>query len=64
MVVVDTGSRDDMIDKARQFPISLHHFAWMLTAPLALSAKLALLCNSEPGYLLPSVDTRSKCPQE
>jgi glycosyltransferase involved in cell wall biosynthesis len=28
IVVVDTGSRDDTIDKARRFPISLHHFAW------------------------------------
>jgi hypothetical protein len=31
VVVDDTGSRDDTIDKARQFLISLHHFAWMLT---------------------------------
>src|SRR5215471_3414686 len=28
IVLVDTGSRDDTIEKARRFPISLHTFAW------------------------------------
>jgi tetratricopeptide (TPR) repeat protein len=28
IVVVDTGSRDDTIEKARRFPIKLRHFAW------------------------------------
>ena len=28
IVLVDTGSRDDTIEKARRFPITLHHFEW------------------------------------
>ena len=28
IVVVDTGSTDDTIDKARRFPIKLHRFQW------------------------------------
>ncbi len=28
IVVVDTGSRDDTIAKARHFPVQLHHFKW------------------------------------
>jgi hypothetical protein len=28
IVVVDTGSRDDTIARARRFPIRLHHFRW------------------------------------
>src|SRR5687767_3978641 len=28
IVVVDTGSRDDTIDKALRFPIKLHTLAW------------------------------------
>src|SRR5215471_14880105 len=28
IVLVDTGSRDDTIEKARRFPISLHTFEW------------------------------------
>lgn len=28
IVLVDTGSRDDTIEKARRFPIKLSHFAW------------------------------------
>jgi tetratricopeptide (TPR) repeat protein len=28
IVLVDTGSRDDTVDIAARFPISLHHFAW------------------------------------
>jgi tetratricopeptide (TPR) repeat protein len=28
IIVVDTGSRDDTIPKARRFPIKLRHFAW------------------------------------
>ena len=28
IVLVDTGSRDDTIAKARRFPIQLHHFNW------------------------------------
>jgi tetratricopeptide (TPR) repeat protein len=28
IVVVDTGSTDDTVAKALQFPVSLHHFAW------------------------------------
>lgn len=28
IVVVDTGSHDDTIEKAQRFPIKLHHFAW------------------------------------
>ena len=29
IVLVDTGSTDDTIDKALQFPIKLHHFKWV-----------------------------------
>src|SRR6266702_8367414 len=28
IVLVDTGSVDDTIDIARQFPVDLHHFRW------------------------------------
>jgi tetratricopeptide (TPR) repeat protein len=28
IVVVDTGSRDDTIEKARRYPVSIHSFAW------------------------------------
>src|SRR6476620_5558871 len=28
IVLIDTGSLDDTIDKARRFPIKLHKFAW------------------------------------
>jgi hypothetical protein len=28
IVLVDTGSRDDTVEKARSFPVSLYHFAW------------------------------------
>src|SRR4029077_3035696 len=28
IVLVDTGSRDDTMEIARQFPIQLHHFTW------------------------------------
>ena len=28
IVVVDTGSQDDTVEKALRFPIKLHHFAW------------------------------------
>jgi tetratricopeptide (TPR) repeat protein len=28
IVIVDTGSQDDTIEKARRFPINLHSFAW------------------------------------
>ena len=29
IVLVDTGSTDDTIDKAQRFPIKLHHFKWV-----------------------------------
>lgn len=28
IIIVDTGSQDDTIEKAHRFPIKLHHFAW------------------------------------
>jgi hypothetical protein len=28
IILVDTGSRDDTLEKAARFPITLHHFAW------------------------------------
>jgi glycosyltransferase involved in cell wall biosynthesis len=28
IIVVDTGSRDDTVAKARHFPVQLHHFEW------------------------------------
>ncbi len=28
IVIVDTGSRDDTIDKARRYPVSVHSFPW------------------------------------
>lgn len=28
IVVVDTGSRDDTVERARRYPVSLHSFAW------------------------------------
>src|ERR1700722_18410356 len=28
IVIVDTGSRDDTIEKAERFPVSLHQFSW------------------------------------
>ena len=28
IVVVDTGSQDDTVEKAKHFPVKLHHFAW------------------------------------
>ena len=29
IVLVDTGSTDDTVDKAQRFPIKLHHFKWV-----------------------------------
>ena len=28
IVIVDTGSRDDTLEKAKRFPVSIHHFPW------------------------------------
>ena len=28
IIVVDTGSRDDTVEKAKRFPVSLYHFPW------------------------------------
>jgi tetratricopeptide (TPR) repeat protein len=60
IVVVDTGSRDDTVEKALRFPITLHRFAWR--DDFAVARNFALDRASGDWILYIDADERFEVP--
>jgi tetratricopeptide (TPR) repeat protein len=60
IVLVDTGSRDDTVEKARRFPVALYHFAWC--DDFAAARNFALEKATQDWILYIDADERFQVP--
>jgi tetratricopeptide (TPR) repeat protein len=60
IVIVDTGSRDDTIEKAKRFPIALHHFPWC--GDFSAARNHAIACATGDWILYIDADERLQVP--